>query len=133
MAINYPTSLDTFTNPGASDLMNSTGVPHATQHSDINDAVEAIQAKVGVNSSTASTSIDKRVATLETAEIPDTIIDAKGDLIVGSAADTAARQAVGTNGYILTARSTATNGVQWEAASTGAAAVDPIPLILALS
>ena len=100
MASNYPTSLDDFTNPSASDLMNSTAVPHATQHSDLNDAVEAIQAKVGVNSSTASTSIDKRVATLETAEIPDTIIDAKGDLIVGSAADTAARQAAGSDGYI---------------------------------
>ena len=133
MAINYPTSLDSLTNPSASDLMNSTAVPHATQHANVNDGVEALQRKVGVNSSTASTSLDKRIATLETAEIPATIIDAKGDLIVGSADDTAARQAVGTNGYILTARSTATNGVQWEAATTSAPATDPIPLILALS
>ena len=116
MAISYPTSLDTFTNPSAATLMNSTAVPHATQHSDLNDAVEALERKLGVNSSTASTSIDKRVATLETAEIPDTIIDAKGDLIVGSAADTAARQAVGANGTVLTARSTAANGVAWETA-----------------
>ena len=130
MAINYPTSLDTLTNPSASDLMNSTAVPHATQHANLNDAVEALERKVGVNSSTASTSIDKRVATLETAEIPDTIIDAKGDLIVGSAADTAARQAVGTNGYILTARSTAANGVTWEApASAGGS----LGLVVALS
>jgi lipoprotein-anchoring transpeptidase ErfK/SrfK len=83
-----------------------------------------------VNSSTASTSIDKRVATLETAEIPDTIIDAKGDLIVGSAADTAARQAVGANGTVLTARSTAANGVAWETPASGGASIG---LVVALS
>ena len=37
------------------------------------------------------------------AGIPATIIDAAGDLIVGTAADTAARLAVGTNGHVLTA------------------------------
>ena len=49
-------------------------------------------------------------------EIQKTLIDAKGDLIVGSAADTAARLAVGTDGYMLYADSTATNGVKWAAA-----------------
>lgn len=42
-----------------------------------------------------------------------TILDAKGDLIVASAADTPARVAVGTNGYILSADSTAAAGVSW--------------------
>jgi hypothetical protein len=45
-----------------------------------------------------------------------TLADAKGDLLVASAADTITRLAVGTNGYILTAASTAANGVQWAAA-----------------
>jgi len=49
MAINYPTSLDNFTNPTASDAMNSVAVPHATQHADLNDAVDALEAKVGEN------------------------------------------------------------------------------------
>jgi hypothetical protein len=41
------------------------------------------------------------------------IIDAKGDLIAGTANDTPARLAVGTNGYLLEAASGATPGVQW--------------------
>lgn len=47
--------------------------------------------------------------------IQNAIIDAKGDLIVGASNDTPARLAVGTNDYVLTADSTATNGVKWAA------------------
>lgn len=45
--------------------------------------------------------------------IPNTILDAKGDLIVGTAADTVDRLAVGTNDYILTADSSQTTGLKW--------------------
>ena len=48
-----------------------------------------------------------------TETLPVTIIDAKGDLIAGTAADTAARLAVGTNGTVLLADSTQTTGVRW--------------------
>jgi len=54
------------------------------------------------------------------AGIPVTIIDAKGDLIAGTAADTVARLAVGTNGYVLTADSGETTGLRWGAAASGA-------------
>ena len=47
--------------------------------------------------------------------IPESIIDAKGDLIVGSAADTPARLAVGTNGYTLVADSSQTTGLAYSA------------------
>jgi collagen type VII alpha len=45
--------------------------------------------------------------------IASTIVDAKGDLLVGTAADTVGRVAVGTNGQYLQADSSATAGVKW--------------------
>ena len=45
-----------------------------------------------------------------------TLVDAKGDLLVGTASDTIGRLAVGTNGYILTADSAQSAGVKWAAA-----------------
>ena len=47
--------------------------------------------------------------------IAPTIIDAKGDLIVGTAADTAGRLAVGTNGQFVTADSAQTTGLKYAA------------------
>jgi hypothetical protein len=47
------------------------------------------------------------------AAIQPTIVDAKGDLIAGTAADTVARLAVGTNGQYLKADSTQTTGLAW--------------------
>jgi hypothetical protein len=65
------------------------------------------------------TAIDTTVFANAGAAIAKTLIDAKGDLIVGSAADTAARLAAGTNGYVLSANSGATNGLEWIAAPGG--------------
>jgi hypothetical protein len=50
---------------------------------------------------------------------PLTILDAKGDLISATAADTPARLAVGTNGHVLTADSTTSTGLKWAAAGAG--------------
>jgi hypothetical protein len=81
MASTYPTSLDNFTNPTVSDYLNSTTVPHATQHSDLNDAVENLQAKVGIDSSADTDSIDykvtdaaSRITTLEAGATANAIV-----------------------------------------------------------
>ena len=65
MATNYPTSLDSLTNPVSTDLMSAAGVNHADQHANANDAIEALQAKVGIDGDPDVTTIDKRVSLLE--------------------------------------------------------------------
>ena len=60
MATNFPTSLDSFTNPSSSSTLDSPS--HAAQHSNVNDAVEALQAKVGVDGSAVTGSLDYKVA-----------------------------------------------------------------------
>jgi hypothetical protein len=46
-------------------------------------------------------------------------IDAKGDLLAGTADNTIARLAVGTNGHVLTADSVETTGMKWAAPAVG--------------
>ena len=53
MASTYPTSLDAFTNPTATSLLTSPS--HAQQHSDINDAVEALETKVAIGNTVLGT------------------------------------------------------------------------------
>lgn len=64
------------------------------------------------NSSGTVTTIEGAATTVAT----DTIWDAKGDVVGGTGADTAARLAVGANGTVLTADSTQTTGLKWAAA-----------------
>jgi hypothetical protein len=56
-----------------------------------------------------------------------TLVDAKGDLLVGTASDTIGRLAVGTNGYVLTADSTQSSGLKW--AATAEAGFNPFMLM----
>jgi hypothetical protein len=77
-------------------------------------AVEEIQIGAGLSLSAGE------LSSTVSAGIPATIADAKGDLIVASAADTVARLPVGgTNGHVLTVDSAETLGVKWAAAAAG--------------
>jgi hypothetical protein len=50
--------------------------------------------------------------------IPNSILDAKGDLIVASSADTPGKLSVGTDGYYLKANSSLALGIEWSAIAT---------------
>jgi hypothetical protein len=59
MAINFPTTLDTLINPTATDQV--AVVSHASQHSNTNDILEALETKVGIDGSAVTTSHDYKL------------------------------------------------------------------------
>jgi len=64
MAISFPTSLDNFVNPTNTDPLNSPS--HSVQHSDLNDAVEALESKLGVGVSPAGSATAGQLLTVST-------------------------------------------------------------------
>jgi hypothetical protein len=68
---------------------------------------------------TLGSSIDTTVFANASAGIPKTIVDAKGDLIAGTASDTVLRLAVGTNGQVLLADSAEATGLKWGTPASG--------------
>jgi len=67
--------------------------------------------------SAIQTQIDSKIGSASA--INPTIVDAKGDIIAATAADTVARLAVGANDTVLTADSTAATGLKWSAPAAG--------------
>lgn len=61
MATNFPDSLDSLSNPAGTDSL----IGHAQQHSNTNDAIEALQAKVGIDNSSDTNSLDYRLSVVE--------------------------------------------------------------------
>ena len=80
MATNFPAGLDVLVNPQPNDSVEV--VPHAAQHANANDAIEAIEQKVGKTNDTNPNSLDFKVRTLEN-NILDTeeVEDLVGDLL----------------------------------------------------
>lgn len=82
---------------------------------------------VQLSDSTSSTSTTlaatanavKTTYDLANGAVPKSIVDAKGDLIAATAADTVARLAVGTNGQVLTADSAEATGMKWASSAAG--------------
>jgi hypothetical protein len=59
MAILFPTALDNFINPTSTTPLNAAaGLRHSEQHGKLNDSIEAIEAKVGIDYSNVNNSID---------------------------------------------------------------------------
>lgn len=65
MATSYPSSLDNFINPTATDSLSSGVVPHAEQHANLNDALEAVQTVLGILPAGSHLTIKDRIAASE--------------------------------------------------------------------
>lgn len=68
---------------------------------------------------TLGSSIDTTVFNNAAAAIAKSIVDAKGDIIAATAADTVSRLAVGANDTVLTADSTEATGLKWATPASG--------------
>lgn len=116
MTISYPNSLDTLANPSAGDGLNNPD--HALQHDNENDAIEALEAKVGVDSSAVTTSHDYKLSEVNdkavgktatqtltnktlTSPILNLYSNATGDIYYRKADGTLERLAIGTVGQVL--------------------------------
>ena len=127
MSITYPTTLDTFSNPTSTDLLEnaSAGLDHDAQHSNANDAIEALEAKVGVNGSAVTTSHDYKLSgvtgtdkavsktgteTLTNKTLTSPVInvtsDATGDMYYRNSGGSFTRLPVGASGTIISSTGT---------------------------
>lgn len=85
MSTQYPASLDTFTNPTATDRLNSVTVPHHQQHADLNDAVEAIQTVIGLSPAGAHLTVKDRIIAAESAINTQSVLNGLTDVTIGLA------------------------------------------------
>lgn len=99
----YPAALDSFT-----DKVDDVDDILASETNKQSSAIEAIQAKVGIASSTVKTSLDYKINRATT----------KGQILIHDGT-TFEPLSVGTNGYALVADSTQTLGVKWAAQESG--------------
>ena len=63
MATDFPVELDTLINPTSTNALSAPS--HSEQHANANDAIEALQAKVGIDGSEDPDSLDYKVSTVE--------------------------------------------------------------------
>jgi hypothetical protein len=79
----------------------------------------AIDTATTVDLTTAQTLTNKTLTSPVLTTPTISTIDAKGDLLAGTADNTIGRLAIGTNGQVLTADSAAATGMKWAAAAGG--------------
>lgn len=114
----FPAALDSLTNPLSTDLLTSPA--HHTQHANANDAIEFLEAKVGIDGSAVTTSHDYKLSgvtgtdkavsktgseilTNKTLTAPNINMgsDATGDIYYRTSGGLFARLPIGIAGYIL--------------------------------
>jgi len=93
-------------------------------HNDLGDAIEAVQGELGTDPAGAYATVKARFEAIEGSTLPQ--VDAKGDLIVGTADNTYDNLGVGTNDTVLLAASGETKGVKWAQVPTAGIADDAV-------
>ena len=63
MATNYPSGIDSLTNPSAGDALTSPS--HSAQHANANDAIEAIETELGTTPSGSESTVAARLTAIE--------------------------------------------------------------------
>lgn len=112
---NFPTPADTDLVKDGASAIRSLGNSIDTAFVDLKGGTTG-----QVLSKASNTDLDFTwVAQDDSNAIQNAIVDAKGDLISATAADTPARLAVGANNTVLTADSTTATGLKWAAAGGG--------------
>lgn len=86
MATQYPASLDNFVNPTSADRLDSVVVPHHQQHTDINDAVEALQTVIGLNPAGSHLTVKDRIIAAETNISTQSVLNGLTDVTINTAA-----------------------------------------------
>jgi hypothetical protein len=86
MATNYPNQLDVLINPSATDKLNSVTVPHHEQHSNLNDAVEALQTTLGLSPAGSHLTVKDRIIAAESNISTQSVLNGMTDVTIDSAA-----------------------------------------------
>lgn len=119
----YPSVLSSLTDPQATDRLNSpshSGVERAQ-----NSAIEQLEAVVGIQNSSVVGSIQYKLTNsasdggghVQSANKGGTgqTSYTKGDLLVAQSSSVLSKQSIGSDGYVLTADSTQSTGIKWNA------------------
>ena len=104
------------------ELTLSAGDPTADRTITFPDETGTVQLRVTDVSDTEIGYLNGVTSAIQTqldARVEESLFDAKGDILVASADNTPAKLSVGTNGYILTANTSAATGIEWAAAPIG--------------
>jgi len=104
------------------ELTLSAGDPTADRTITFPDETGTVQLRVTDVSDTEIGYLNGVTSAIQTqldARVEESLFDAKGDILVASADNTPAKLSVGTNGYILTANTSAATGIEWAAAPVG--------------
>jgi hypothetical protein len=86
MSTLYPNSLDNFVNPTANDTLDSSTVPHADQHANLNDAVEALQTVIGINPAGSHLTVKDRIIAAESSISTQSVLNGLTDVTINQAA-----------------------------------------------